>query len=90
MESPFGEKENGENRNTLNFASIEYMIDTGSVTVTRVGDSVSMVCKESVSSVTQSYWWPPYSEHTVICSSLHVLGQMDLYTALLIMINEHS
>ena len=35
--------------------SIEYMIDTGSVTVTRVGDSVSMVCKESVSSVTQSY-----------------------------------
>jgi len=81
MESPFGEKENGENRNTLNFASIEYMIGTGSITQS-LGWMIlgHMVCKRNGSSVTQSWWQLPHSEHTVTCCILHVLGEMDFYT----------
>ena len=55
MESPFGEKENGENRNTLNFASIEYMIDTGSITQS-LGWMIlgHMVCKRNAAAAAKS------------------------------------
>jgi len=42
--------------------------------------AISFSSKRNGSSVTQSWWQLPHSEHTVTCCRLHVLGERDFYT----------